>query len=177
MARRRLRNTRVPEMIRPWLHDRGSLTARLKMACTSGDFRVQVLAQGWGRPLYSERALLGMRRGEIALVREVALLCGGERWVFARTLIPASTLRGPARRLVHLGERPLGEVLFSDPHMQRGETEVARLLPRHPLFASAVGGLARPPEKIWGRRTLYYLSRRPLLVNEIFLPAIPESPR
>jgi chorismate-pyruvate lyase len=28
------------------------------------------------------------------------------------------------------------------------------------------------PEAIWGRRSVFYLAHKPLLVNEIFLPGI-----
>ena len=68
------------------------------MKASGGRFRVRVMHQGWGRPLYSESRLLRTRRAEAALVREVELLSAGVPWVFARTLIPASSLRGPARR-------------------------------------------------------------------------------
>ena len=177
MGWERLRHAQVPGGVYPWLCDRASLTARIKSACQSGRFRVRVVRQGWGRPLYSEMMLLGMRQGEIAIVREVELLCSGQPWVFARTLIPASSLQGPARRLAHLGDRPLGAVLFSDQRTKRGVTQVARLLPRHRLFQAAVRALEVWPTEIWGRRSLFALSSKPLLVNEIFLPAIPKSPR
>ncbi len=154
--------------------DTSSLTARLKSAC-GGGFRVRVVRQGWGRPLYSEHRMLAMRRGEIAIVREVELCCDGVPWVFARTLIPAGSLRGPARRLAMLGNRPLGEVLFADPRTRRGTMQIARLLPRHPLFSVATSSLEDMPDELWGRRTLFVLVGRPLLVNEIFLPNIPES--
>ncbi|MCP3870615.1 MAG: chorismate lyase [Gammaproteobacteria bacterium] len=163
-------------MIAPWLRDRGSLTARIKRACSGGCFRVLVRRQGWGRPLYSEVRLLGMRQGGWAIIREVELLCDGVPWVFARSLIPAVSLKGGARRLSLLGDRPLGELLFSEPGMRRGQIQVARLLPRHRLFTTAVGHQPAP-EEIWGRRTLFYLDDYPLLVNEIFLPGIPESPQ
>lgn len=130
------------------------------------------MSQGWGRPLPSEARLLCSRRGMVTLVREVELLCHGQPLVFARTLIPATSLHGPARRLGRLRERPLGQVLFSDPRVCRGTTEFARLSPGHPLFAVAVSGLAQSPPEIWGRRTLFFLANRPLLVNELFLPGI-----
>ena len=125
-------------------------------------------------PLYSEQQQLLMRYKERAIVREVDLLCADTPWVFARTLIPASSLRGPARRLTMLGDKPLGAVLFADPTIKRGQTQVARLLPRHPLFSSATGRLESKPTEIWGRRTLFYLAGYPILVNEIFLPDLPE---
>ncbi len=171
---RRLRSTRVPAPINPWLRDEGSLTARVVRACEER-FRVQVIRQGWGKPFCSEGRLLGMRRGEIAIVREVELFCGDRPWVFARTLIPASSLRGSVRRLTLLGSRPLGAVLFSDPGVVRGETQAARLLSRHQLFHDATARLRQPPSEIWGRRTLFFLDDRPILVNELFLPGIPEG--
>ncbi|MBA1333384.1 chorismate--pyruvate lyase, partial [Candidatus Endoriftia persephone str. Guaymas] len=109
----------------------------------------------------------------VALVREVELLCDEVPWVFARTLIPASTLRGAARRLTLLGDKPLGAVLFSDSRIKRGRTQVARLQPRHRLFSAASVDLQPVPDELWGRRTLFHVSGRPLLVNEIFLPRIP----
>ena len=155
-----------------WLQERGSLTRRVMGVCP-GRFRVRLLHQGWGRPLYSEGRLLRMRRGEVALVREVELLCDETPWVFARTLIPAGSLRGAARRLARLGERPLGAVLFSDPNTRRELVQAVRLSPRHPLHAAASHNLDHPAGLLWGRRSLYYYAGKPLLVNEIFLPDIP----
>jgi chorismate--pyruvate lyase len=107
-------------------------------------------------------------------VREVELICDGVPWVFARTLIPVRSLTGSTRRLTLLGDRPLGEVLFADPSMERGVTEMAQLLPGHQLFGSATQHLSAA-QVVWGRRTLFHLASKPLLVNEIFLPDIPES--
>jgi chorismate--pyruvate lyase len=114
-----------------------------------------------------------MRHRQLVLVRDVVLLCNDVPWVFARTLIPAKTLQGPARHLMQLGERPLGAVLFSDPKVTRGATQIARLHPGHTLFDSACKQLKQAPELLWGRRTLFYVGRRPLLVNELFLPSLP----
>jgi chorismate--pyruvate lyase len=160
-------------LLRGWLLDEGSLT-RLVIGRCCGRFRVRVLFQRWGRPLASERQVLGMSLAATAFIREVELYCGDRPWVFARTLIPASTLRGGARRLAHLRDRPLGAVLFADPRVLRGELEVARLLPRHRLFRDAVDRLEYPPGSLWGRRRLFYVEQKPLLVNEIFLPDLPE---
>jgi chorismate--pyruvate lyase len=81
-----------------------------------------------------------------------------------------STLSGPQRHLANLGNKPLGAVLFADPHMQRDRIEVARLQAPHYFYLNAVQGLASVPDFIWGRRSVFYLNRKPLLVNEIFLP-------
>lgn len=155
-----------------WIRDDSSLTRRVVAACEDV-FSVRVIRQLPGLPLPSERRLLRMAGREHALVREVELLCGDVPWVFARTLIPFGSLRGRARRLAFLGNRPLGAVLFADPTTERRRVEVAKLSPRHPLFARAVRNLDHRPQDLWGRRTLFLYAGRPLLVNEIFLPALP----
>jgi chorismate--pyruvate lyase len=108
----------------------------------------------------------------IALVRDVELRCDAVPWVFARTLIPISSLKGAAQRLTQLGEKPLGAVLFSEPGVNRGATQIARLLPAQPLFEAACNHLPKKPDHLWGRRTLFYLQKKPLLVNEVFLPSL-----
>jgi chorismate--pyruvate lyase len=164
----------VPAGLSDWLLESGSLTRKVIQACGQGCFRVRLLRQGWGAPLTSERRMLRTRRGVITLIREVELLCDGVPWVFARTLIPATSLQRSVRRLTQLGERPLGAVLFTDPKVHRGVTQFARLQARHPLFLAACAHVDATPEMLWGRRTLFTLSGQPLLVNEIFLPGIPQ---
>lgn len=167
-----LRSGLMPSDVSAWLRDRGSLTRAVIRACP-GRFGVKVRSQGWGKAMPTERALLELSPGRLSLVREVKLLCDEEPWVFARTLIPATSLRGAARRLARLRNKPLGAVLFSDPHTRRLGVQVARLTAQHALYHAACSHLARRPDEIWGRRTLFSYAGKPLLVNEIFLPAIP----
>ena len=174
-VKRLLRHTLPCETL-AWLLDPASLTRRVVAVC-GGKFRVEVTFQGWHRPLLHEARALGMRAGGYALVRQVYLLCDDQAWVYARTVIPRTTLTGPERRLAHLRTRPLGEVLFADPSMRRGAVEVACLTPREPVFHMATRRLASPPAVIWGRRSVFTLSAKPLLVNEIFLPTIPPCRR
>ncbi|MFO8025165.1 chorismate--pyruvate lyase family protein [Thiohalophilus sp.] len=157
--------------IQAWLFDKGSLTRRLQQACGS-TFRVEVVEQCWQRPRLNERRRLAMPAWQVALVRQVYLYCGDQPCVFARTIIPRATLAGAQRHLAVLGTRPLGAVLFADPRMHREPMEFTRLQPGERLFETAVQRLDAPPSEIWGRRSLFYLAARPLLVNEIFLPAI-----
>jgi len=71
-----------------------------------------------------------------------------------------------------LGKKPLGAVLFADPSMVRSGIEIAKLSPGQPLFTRATASLSQLPTHIWGRRSAFFLKHRPLLVSEIFLPAI-----
>jgi chorismate--pyruvate lyase len=166
---------RLPARLRAWLLDPASLTRRIVCACR-GAFRVNVLDQAWRRPLKSEAQTLALHADRHALVRQVQLLCDGVPWVYARTIIPAATLSGPERRLARLRSRSLGAVLFSDPSMERGVTEIARLAPGDPLFALATRELDVRLAEVWGRRAVFRLSDKPLLVTEVFLPAIGSFP-
>ena len=166
------RRLTAPLDVKAWLEDTGSLTRRVRFAC-NGRFNVHVRRQDSGKCYYDEARLLGADPSHYAVIREVELRCGEAPWVFARTIIPVMTLKGPARRLTMLGNKPLGAVLFADPSADRGQTQFSQLLPGQELFESAVIGLPARPDSLWGRRTLFYLAGKPLLVNEIFLPGIP----
>lgn len=135
---------------------------------------MNLLEQRWARPMLNESLALGVRRWNYGLVRQVKLLCENKPWVFARTVIPHSTFRGKQRRLAHLGNRPLGAVLFSDCSMKRGELEIASIVPGQQLFDQATSDLKQKPDRVWGRRSVFYLSGKPLLVSEIFLPGLME---
>jgi len=170
---RRLNRSDIPEKIWPWLLDKASLTERIIGACP-GRFRVQVVNQQRGRVMRNEAHTLNMRAGTHAIVRQVQLVCGETPWVYARTVIPPATLNRRLRRLARLGSRSLGATLFSDPSMKRGEVEVACLTASDELYRSVTGDLSRKPETIWGRRSVFRLGGKPLLVCEFFLPEIGE---
>lgn len=155
-----------------WLLDSGSLTQRLRRACCSR-LRVCVLRQCWTRPDRDEARILGLHLDAWAWTREVRLLGDEQPWVFARTLIPMRTLRGRGRRLTQLGTRPLGQALFTDPGVRRGPVEVTRIAADQPLHQRAFAGLIESPATIWGRRSVFRIEGRPLLVCEIFLPDSP----
>jgi chorismate--pyruvate lyase len=165
--RRQLFSKHVPVDIQTWLFDPASLTARLKQKCVA-DFRVEVLSQTIQKPRLDEFKVLGMGTGSYALVRQVRLCCGHACWVYARTVIPFSTLKGKQRIYANLGTRPLGAMLFADRTMQRDEVRVTA------LYGSQLPeglGLAED-DLVWGRRSVFRVAGKPLLVSEYFLPAL-----
>lgn len=167
-----LQRGRVPVGLAGWLLDSASLTLRLQRLCP-GRFRVRVLSQQWGLAAPDEAQRLGMRGRGLAVIRQVQLLCDDRPWVYARTVIPATSLRGRLRRLAHLGSRPLGGMLFSDPGMHRGAVELACIGKHEHLYTSATRTLRKRPKNVWGRRAVFRLSSHPLLVSEVFLPDFP----
>lgn len=154
---------------RDWLLDSGSLTARLRRK-SQGQLSVTILRQQLLYPYLSEARLLGIPLKKLALVREVLLSGGDTPWVFARSVLPLTTLSGRLRRLRKLDNRPLGELLFREPGMRRGEIQVARVgcdnryLPLAFKHQHLIGN-----QRLWGRRSKFYLDDKPLLVSEVFL--------
>lgn len=159
-AHSQLQHRVQPRALRQWLLDRGSLTERL-IATSEGQFRVEVLQQQWGVASRDEAQLLGLKPRQAALIREVILYGRQQPWVYARSVLPAKSLGHSLRHLKQLGNKPLGAVLFSDPTMQRGDIEIAQLEP---------GLLPLVDSPVWGRRSVFFLHKQPLLVSEIFLP-------
>jgi chorismate--pyruvate lyase len=160
--------------VRQWMLDKGSLTQRLIDHC-EGEFAVRLRREEQGKPLRSESLLLGLPECRLAIIREVDLLCRGIPVVFARTIIPFSSLRGRTRSLTGLGSRPLGAMLFQDPTTRRDTVQYARIRPGQGLYVSATQNLGQCAGALMARRTLFCYKGRPLLVNEIFLPTLLES--
>jgi len=159
---------------RSWLTDHGSLTQRLQARCPA--FAVRRLRQGAAKPHNDERAVLALRDDRIALVREVLLLCGDTPLIFAHTVVPLPSLRGPWQALAGLGNRPLGAALFANPQIARFPLEYRHLDRRHPLHRATVAATGTRQGPLWARRSLFALDGHPLLVSEVFLPAILQLP-
>lgn len=155
-----------------WLAEAGSLTARIRAACTH--FRVEVLGQAMASPIADERASLHSAPGRVARVREVLLHADGTPVVFAHSAVNPAHERGAWHLLAGLGARPLGALLFADPCIGRGLLQWRRLDARHPLYQRAARACVLPPREFWARRSVYRRAGRPLLVTEVFLPAVLE---
>lgn len=156
----------LPPSIRSWLLDAGSLTRRL-LQVSGGEFRVQVIQHGWQRPRFSEAQLLEMPERQWGIVREVALLCHNQPWVFARSVIPASSVTGHLRRLRKFSDSSLGELLFRDISMRRQPFELTCIDGQSEQLPANL----RQQQTLWGRRCRFELADKPIMVSEIFLPA------
>ena len=154
--------------LRSWLLDSGSLTAKL-LKLSHGEFKVQVLRQVHARASRSEVLALGIKVNELCLIREVILRGDNQPWVFARSVLPLSSLTGSLRHLRKQGTRPLGAFLFSQPHLKRSPIALALISGHHAYLPEALMG-ANP---VWGRRSIFSIDDKPLLVSEVFLPDFP----
>jgi len=140
-----------------WLLEQDSLSRRFQRHCNH--FRVSLIEQlniGKSQLLDDERALIG---DVDCLLRKVVLMGDGTPWVFARTLIPLSTLTGQESDLEQLGEMPLGFRVFTDRSARRDALVVANV------------GTDDMPQ--WARRSRLWINGKPLLVAELFLQDAP----
>jgi len=159
----------LPVKLKSWLDVPTSLTARLKAAC-HGQFNVQVLAERWERPTHEEAVRLGLPPAQLAWIRTVMLRCDDTPWVFARTVMPHSSLQGRQRRLRHLGTRPLGSVVFAGKDVRRGPLELREVEPDERMLKQ--WRVPTNGRRLWARRSILEVEGRPLLVMEVFLPEL-----
>ena len=108
---------------------------------------------------------------DAGLFRDVELECGGQVWVFAQSIIPDSTL-STHPWLAELGDSALGETLCGLSGYERSTYEFGWLPADLPVTARALRNTAVKPAGLWARRSRISLHSKPILVQELFLPAI-----
>ena len=150
----------IPKSILPWLTTSHSITAKLRQA---GQLRVEVLSDDWQAPSPRERLRLGLKNREIARVRTVILYVNEIPVVYARSIIPARSLRGTWRYLPYLDNRPLGGYVYKSKRLRRSSTEVVKL---------PAGLILNCEDSLWARRSVFIEYGPGILVNEAFYPAI-----
>ncbi|HIM54011.1 MAG TPA: chorismate lyase [Gammaproteobacteria bacterium] len=137
----------VPESVLGWLDDEQSLTAKLKQKFD--DFSVNVLSQIQTTPHNNENEMLDFEGQSV--IREVQLLGNHQVVVFARSVIPVT---GDTQAILKIGSKPLGEILFNDPDIKRGQLQITHT------------------DSTWGRRSTFTIGTTKLLVSEFFLECL-----
>ncbi|MEW6705327.1 MAG: chorismate lyase [Pseudomonadota bacterium] len=166
--------------LRRWLRRTGSLSAHLQTLGTR--FEVQRLSQRVAPLLPGEARSLGLAAGTRCLVREVVLRVDGQPLVYARSVAPASALRGPWRSLGGLGTRPLAQLLFDTRQVSRSALRTLRIAPSGPWACKLKAGWQRgarqpwPARTAWGRYSVFHKAGMPLRVTEVFNPVMQSKP-
>ena len=137
----------IPDKVMSWIRDDQSLTQKLKKRYS--DFRVEVHKQEESAIYNHEINPLGNE--ESFIVREVSLYGDNQPVVFARSVIPKNT---KTDSIMKIGNKPLGEILFTDPNILREPIEVTF------------------NKNIWGRRSVFIMNDSRILVSEFFLEKI-----
>jgi len=144
--------TEAPPHLAPWLTVAGSLSEALRAACPE-ELSLCIHRRLPVRLPDSAAPVLERPQGDTVNQREVWLLCGDCRVVFARSWIPDGVLPDP-------GEYPLGDRLF----------EPGTLAWRLRLEVAPVTGPG--DQTLWARRSLHRTPQGRLLVGEVFLPGM-----
>ena len=158
---------RVPAALVPWLAEPGLLTARVRAAC-GPTARLHMLRLD-PAPLDPHVARRLGVEDVTCLLREIEFTCGARRWIFAQTVLPQSSVKHHPW-LRELGDRALGESLSAVEDVRREPLEYLELHGRHPLAQAA--GADASTSSLWARRAVYRLGDWPILVQEVFLPAL-----
>jgi len=154
--------------LQTWLLDKGSLTTKL-IKLSHGEFHVDVLRQFHGRASLNESQALNIDPHQLCLIREVVLCGHTQPWVFARSILPLSSLTGSLYHLRKQGTRPLGAFLFSQPHLKRSPIALSLISRHHAYVPENLMG----DTQVWGRRSIFSIDDKPILVSEVFLPGFP----
>ncbi len=159
----------IPLEVQSWIYETGSLTQRLR-AHFGSRLHIRILLQQRHKPFIQERQLLKQPPAQYTLIREVLLHADNIPLILARSIIPEATIQVAHRNLSHLGTRPLGEVIFAYPNLQRLSLEITQVSPD--AWREPCRNEFQIQQPVWGRRTIYAIPAQPLLVSELFLPAV-----
>jgi chorismate--pyruvate lyase len=153
--------------VQSWVYEKGSLTRRLRQHY-GHSFAVEILFHKWRPAFLSECLLLGLPHQQYNLIREVLLHADGKPLILARTILPEKTIKIAKRNLSHLGTRPLGEVIFSYPKLERLQLNISCV--KEKQWTLPLTNKVLINQDVWGRRTVYAMQKQKMLVSEFFLP-------
>jgi chorismate--pyruvate lyase len=156
----------IPANASSWIYEKGSITKRLR-GFYGHAVTVEILFHRWKPAYLSECKLLKLPHQQFNLIREVLLQANGKPLILARTILPEQTIKVAKRNLSHLGSRPLGEVIFSYPKLERLELNTCSI-PHH-LWTPSLTNKVNTTQQVWGRRTVYAIQKQKMLVSEFFM--------
>jgi chorismate lyase len=165
----RLGQVTMDAQVRPWLIGKGLLSLRMKAVL--GERFVLRLVDQWSGLLGAAHQSSLRSRDNAGLFRDVEMRCGEQVWVFAQTIMPDSTLCAHPW-LAELGDSALGETLSDLSGVERSSYEYAWLPAEEAVTARALRDAEIKPAGLWARRARVSLRGAPLLMQELFLPAM-----
>ena len=162
----------VPKSLRAWLVEPSCLTHHLKAA--DPIFDLERLSQDVTEfDIQEARLLAESKPSKNGVVRQVLLKLNGQAKVYARVLIPETTLTQMGQRIDTLKDLPIGEnLLFNNPKVKRQPFMFRKITTDDPLYASAFKYL-KTTEALWARCSVFNYEGHPLLITEVFAPNCP----
>lgn len=137
--------------IKSWLLEQGPITKRIK---SIAEFRLELIQDELSDATDDEILFLKIDSEEIR-IREVILYGNENPMVFARTIIPNTTIEKGLKELGKIGNKPLGDILFEKDIFFKEDIVFATFKDEESLF--------------WGRKIKYTVKDQPFSVMEVFL--------
>ena len=137
--------------IKSWLLEQGPITKRIK---SIAEFRLELIQDELSDATDDEILFLKIASEEIR-IREVILYGNENPMVFARTIIPNTTIEKGLKELGKIGNKPLGDILFEKDIFSKEDIVFATFKDEESLF--------------WGRKIKYTVKDQPFSVMEVFL--------
>ena len=137
--------------IKSWLLEQGPITKRIK---SIAEFRLELIQDELSDATDDEILFLKIDSEEIR-IREVILFGNENPMVFARTIIPNTTIEKGLKELGKIGNKPLGDILFEKDIFSKDDIVFASFKDKESLF--------------WGRKIKYTVKDQPFSVMEVFL--------
>ena len=137
--------------IKSWLLEQGPITKKIK---SIAEFRLELIQDEFSDATDDEILFLKIDSEEIR-IREVILFGNENPMVFARTIIPNTTIEKGLQELGKIGNKPLGDILFEKDIFSKEDIVFATFKDEESLF--------------WGRKIKYTVKDQPFSVMEVFL--------
>tara|TARA_B100001142_G_scaffold33024_1_gene29328 strand:- start:1380 stop:1868 length:489 start_codon:yes stop_codon:yes gene_type:complete len=137
--------------IESWLLEQGPITKRIK---SMKKFRLELIQDELSE-VKEDEILFLTTDDESIRVREVILYGNNTPMVFARTIIPNTTINKGLKELGEIGNKPLGDILFEKNIFSKEDIVFATFKDGKSIF--------------WGRKIKYSVKNQPFSVMEVFL--------
>ena len=144
--------SKVDASILSWLSEPGPITNRIKL---SQKFELELLNDEIDEISKEEKLFLNSV-SETFRVRRVILLGNNAPVVYAKSVIPSSTIENGLSSLGKIGNAPLGDILFTPGVFTKLEMVCASFL-------------SKEKNVYWGRKIKYSVNSEPISVMEVFL--------
>ena len=144
--------SKVDASILSWLSESGPITNRIKL---SQKFELELLNDEIDE-ISKEEELFLNSFSQTFRVRRVILLGNNTPVVYAKSVIPSSTIENGLSSLGKIGNAPLGDILFTPGVFTKLEMVCASFL-------------SKEKNVYWGRKIKYSVNSEPISVMEVFL--------
>lgn len=144
--------SKVNTSILSWLLESGPITNRIKL---SQEFELELLNDEIDE-ISKEEELFLNSVSKTFRVRRVILLGNNTPVVYAKSVIPSSTIENGLSSLGKIGNAPLGDILFTPGVFTKLEMVCASFL-------------SKEKNIYWGRKIKYSVNSEPISVMEVFL--------